>query len=241
MILVIERLLKKHPNGGPVPLFDQMNAHVSSGERIAILGPSGQGKSTLLRTLARLELFDGGSLTLHGRDSALWHPCDWRKKVCYVPQLPIMLPTTVGDNLSAASRLHLQPFDQPLAVEFMEQVGLGDIDWRQKAADLSGGQKQRLQLVRSLMLRPDVLLLDEVTSALDAESKHAVEVLLIKLSEREGTSMVWVTHDHEQAMSVSHRLWHLESGNLSENTVAAVKDRAAQSLMDTGGEEGCLL
>ncbi|MBD0380800.1 ABC transporter ATP-binding protein [Paenibacillus sedimenti] len=241
MVLVIERLHKHHPNGGPNALFDQINANVSLGERVAILGQSGQGKSTMLRMLARLEPFDGGSLTLQGRHVTKWHPCDWRKKVCYVPQLPAMLPVTVADNLSAVSQLHGQPFDKPLAIELMEQVGLAQLDWRQKAADLSGGQKQRLQLVRSLMLRPDVLLLDEVTSALDVNSKHAVESLLVKWSEREGTSLIWVTHDREQAMNVSHRLWHLQGGQLSENAGSAGWSRTDITSVGVGGEDECLL
>lgn len=88
---------------------------------------------------------DGGSLSLHGRLVTSWGPSEWRKKVCYVPQQPIMLPTTVADKLALVSKLHQRSFDKPLAQNLMEQVGLGDLNWSQKTADLSGGQKQRVQ------------------------------------------------------------------------------------------------
>ncbi|NEW06303.1 ATP-binding cassette domain-containing protein [Paenibacillus sp. SYP-B3998] len=218
-------------------MFDRINATILMGDRIAMLGPSGQGKSTLLRLLARLDLIDSGRLTLHGKESAGWHPSDWRKKVCYVPQLPVMLPTTVADNLAVASKLHQRKFDKPLALELMEQVGLGELDWNQKAADLSGGQKQRLQLVRSLLLRPDLLLLDEVTSALDGQSKQAVERLLMRWCEQERLSLVWVTHEEQQARRVSNRLWILEGGTLVEGSTAVVIERSGLSGASEGGQE----
>ncbi|MEW9700516.1 ATP-binding cassette domain-containing protein [Paenibacillus sp. SI8] len=217
-----------------------MHATINTGDRIAVLGPSGQGKSTLLRTMARLELIEAGSLTLHGRQMANWLPNEWRKKVCYVPQLPAMLPVTVADNLAMASKLHQSGFDQKLATALMEQVGLAELDWRHKAAELSGGQKQRVQLVRSLLLRPDILLLDEVTSALDVQSKQAVETLLAGWSEQEGTSFVWVTHDQEQARHVCRRLWHLENGELSEVTADVEAETIGSSLVRAGGEDPCL-
>jgi putative ABC transport system ATP-binding protein len=240
-IFVIENLHKKHPNEGPISLFDQINTSIYSSERITILGPSGQGKSTLLRTLARLESFDSGCLTLHGRQAASWHPCDWRKKVCYVPQLPAMLPTTVADNLSMVSKLHQLPFDKAFAIDLMEQVGLAELDWNQNAADLSGGQKQRVQLIRSLLLLPELLLLDEVTSALDAQSKQEVESMLVRWSEERGASLIWVTHDWEQARKVSHRFWFLENGSLSEETAEMLLERSSVTFGRIGGDDPCHL
>jgi putative ABC transport system ATP-binding protein len=183
---------------------------------IAIQGPSGQGKSTLLRVLAALDNIQGGHLSLHGRPVASWGPCEWRKRVCYVPQQPAMLPKTVEDNLALVSKLHQRKFDQDLAKRLMDEVGLGELNWSQNPAELSGGQKQRVQLVRSMLLGSDILLLDEATSALDAQSKQAVESMLMRWKDEMGTALIWVTHEHEQAVRVANRFWYLEDGDLSE-------------------------
>ncbi|NRF89520.1 ATP-binding cassette domain-containing protein [Paenibacillus frigoriresistens] len=197
--------------------MERISANVMPKDRIAILGPSGQGKSTLLRMLSTLESMDGGSLSLHGQQVASWGPSEWRKKVCYVPQHPVMLPITVADNLALVSKLHQRNFDKSLALSLMEQVGLGDLSWSQKAADLSGGQKQRVQLVRSMLLGADILLLDEVTSALDAHSKQAVEDTLMNWLEEREAGLIWVTHEMEQAKRVGNRFWYLNRGLLAES------------------------
>lgn len=238
-ILVIENLHKKHPNEGLTPLMEQINTNVLPKDRIAILGPSGQGKSTLLRILSTLENMDSGNLCLHGRLVASWGPNEWRKKVCYVPQQPVMLPTTVADNLALVSKLHQRSFDKPLALSLMEQVGLGDLNWSQKAADLSGGQKQRVQLVRSMLLGADILLLDEVTSALDSHSKQAVEDTLMNWIEERGGGLIWVTHEMEQAKRVGNRFWYLNCGSLSES-VPEDKVEWTDSFSFEGGMDSCL-
>ncbi|SDO10789.1 putative ABC transport system ATP-binding protein [Paenibacillus sp. yr247] len=239
-ILVIEQLHKKHPNGTSAPLFEQISTNVLPQDRIAILGPSGQGKSTLLRVIATLEHSDGGSLSLYGRLISSWGPSEWRKRVCYVPQQPAMLPTTVGDNLAVVSKLHKRNFDQPLAKKLMGQVGLDDLDWSQKAADLSGGQKQRVQLVRSMLLKADILLLDEVTSALDVESKQAVENTLMKWHEEQGTGLIWVTHEHEQARRISNRFWYLDNGALSEAAQNDIAESVDSSPVEGDEDYSCL-
>lgn len=201
---------------------------------IAIQGPSGQGKSTLLRVLAALDNIHGGRLSLHGRSFDSWGPCEWRKRVCYVPQQPAMLPKTVEDNLALVSKLHQRKFDQPLAKRLMDEVGLGDLSWSQNPAELSGGQKQRVQLVRSMLLSADILLLDESTSALDAQSKQAVESMLMRWKEEMGTALIWVTHEHEQAVRVANRFWHLENGALLETMKT---DDLTPLSLDQGGME----
>lgn len=168
-LLVIKDLTKRHPSGGTSHLFKQLNMEVRSRDSIAIQGPSGHGKSTLLRVLAALEGDHSDCLALHGRSVAAWGPCEWRKKVCYVPQQPALVPGTIEDNLTLVSKLHHRRFDQKLAAKLIDEVGLGELDWSQDAAALSGGQKQRVQLVRSMLLESDILLLDEVSSALDTK------------------------------------------------------------------------
>ncbi|MEC0230693.1 ABC transporter ATP-binding protein [Paenibacillus alba] len=238
-IFIIEHLHKKHPNGGEAPLFDHISAEVSPQDRVIILGPSGQGKSTLLRVMAALESKDGGQLILHGKQTVDWGPTEWRKRVCYVPQQPTMLPATIKDNLAIVSKLHQTTFDQQAAESLMDQVGLGDLDWSQKAAELSGGQKQRVQLVRSMLLKSDILLLDEATSALDSQSKQAVEATLMKWHHEQGKGIIWVTHEQEQARRIGNRFWHLDSGVLAEARMEDIVEKRPSEDVEKGDDSAC--
>ncbi|MFY0544423.1 ABC transporter ATP-binding protein [Brevibacillus sp. H7] len=217
-ILQIEQLSKTVESA---PLFSQVTAEVDTSSIIHILGKSGQGKSTLLRILGLLTKPDTGTIRLHGIPSSKWEPEQWRSKVSYVAQHAIMLPGSVEDNLRAVSRLHAKPFDQAHALSLMERLGLADIDWSKPAAQLSGGQKQRLALIRTLLLRPEVLLLDEVTASLDTVSKQAVERMLSELHYADGTTLIWVTHDLQQARNLGQRIWFLADHRLLEDTDAA--------------------
>jgi len=217
-IFRIQNLAKSHPTGERPNLFMGVNATIGQQDKIAVIGASGQGKSTLLRIMARLEPWDSGDMFLQDRPTGDWQATSWRRSVCYVPQMPVMLPGTVADNLMTVSRLHRTPYDRALAMRLMEEVGLAHIDASKQAADLSGGEKQRLQLVRSLLLRPRIVLLDEATSSLDAASKLAVEQLLQAWNREEGAAFVWVTHDLEQAAQFGDRLWVMADGTLAERS-----------------------
>lgn len=203
-------------------LFRGVTAELRPNDRIALLGGSGQGKSTLLRILSLLEPFDSGTIHLDGQLSTEYNPQSWRKKVTYVAQKPVMRSGTVEFNLRTVSQLHHLPFEEELARRYMEAVGLGQTDWGKQATDLSGGEQQRLALVRSLMLHPEKLLLDEITSSLDPGSKQAVEKLLLEWvsgrSNEAGTAgaYIWITHDLEQAQAISNQVWYMAEGCLLE-------------------------
>ncbi|OAB28457.1 hypothetical protein PMSD_22120 [Paenibacillus macquariensis subsp. defensor] len=199
-------------------ILDGFTAQITRPEIISLLGKSGQGKSTLLRILCRLEAQDEGETLLHGHSYLTVEPKEWRKKICYVSQQSYMLPGSVEDNLRMVSQLHKSTFDMQLARELMISLNLDYLDWGKKSIDLSGGEKQRVALVRSLLLRPEILLLDEVTASLDMQSKHAVEKVLQDWQEQEGATFIWITHDIEQAQRMSHRIWFIEEGSLLEDS-----------------------
>ncbi|NBD23369.1 ABC transporter ATP-binding protein [Paenibacillus glycinis] len=197
-------------------LFTRITASVEEPESVALIAPSGQGKSTLLRLLALLDAPTAGELRLEGKAASGWQPQSWRRRAAYVAQQSVMLPGSVAHNLSTCSRLHDTPFDRELAARLMEAVSLSSTDWEKNADELSGGEKQRVSLVRSLLGEPAVLLLDEITASLDQHCKLAVEKLLTEMQAAAKATLIWVSHDLEQARRVSSRVWFLADGSLAD-------------------------
>lgn len=216
-LLQIKQLRKNRDDADKSPLFSGVNAEIAEPEMIALLGVSGQGKSTLLRILASLTRADEGEISLQGASQRQMDPRLWRMKVCYVAQQPVMLGGSIEHNLKTVSLLHRTPYDGKLAGRLMGELGLEHLEPGKNAQDLSGGEKQRVSLLRSLMLRPEVLLLDEITASLDRGSKEKVERTLQEWHRKEGTAMVWVTHDLEQARGISSTVWFMGEGTLLEN------------------------
>jgi putative ABC transport system ATP-binding protein len=220
-LLTLENVGKKHPNDNAKMLFAHMNTEIIEPASIALLGVSGQGKSTLLRVLAMLDQQDEGSIALKGINSTQWKSVEWRAQVCYVSQQAVMLPGSIEDNLRTVSLLHKREFDQALAKKLISRLELEPLGLAKTAADLSGGEKQRLALARAMMLRSDMLLLDEVTASLDLRAKQAVEHLLQEWQREEGVTLIWVTHDLAQARQQSNRVWFLANGALQEDAATA--------------------
>lgn len=213
----IEALGKQFHSPSGQWLFHHLDAKITEPTTIGILGKSGQGKSTLLRILGRLIPPDSGTVRLNQKDITQWEAADWRMNMSYVAQQAVMLPGSVEDNLRTVSTLHQRPFDQKQARALLEQLYLENLDWGKPAQQLSGGEKQRLALVRTLLLQPPVLLLDEVTASLDALSKQAAQRLLLDLHAQTDTTLIWITHDLEEARIASKRIWFMANHQLLED------------------------
>lgn len=216
-ILELQELSKTLPSVDRPILFNNVTAIVSEPMAIGLIGMSGQGKSTLLRILGMLDTCEEGNLIFKGQSSKNWSPMEWRKQIAYVSQQAIMLPGSVEDNLRMVSRLHSTPFNRDLALFLLEQVGLKETRLDKDASTCSGGEKQRLALIRSMMLEPEVLLLDEITSSLDMESKYRVENMLKIWRLERGTTLIWVTHDLEQARTCCDQIWQIANQTLLVN------------------------
>lgn len=217
-ILAFKHLSKTVQGNSARKLLADLSADIYSKDKIAIVGASGQGKSTLLRILALLEQADSGQMTYKGILSTQWKAREWRSHICYLMQQAYMLEGTVENNLSIVSRMHNREFERELAAELLAKLGLETMDWQKDASTLSGGEKQRIALVRGLLLRPKVLLLDEPTASLDTNSKRMVEDLLNEWNRKEGTAIIWITHDPEQVERVADRVWCLQKGQLLETS-----------------------
>lgn len=185
-------------------LFSGLSIDVGPGEIVAVRGPSGSGKSQLLRCLAWLVGADEGELRLDGRGPSAWGPTRWRAEVTYVAQRPPPLPGCPADHAAAVASLVAQRdrgSDDPVAIA--EGWGLPSSAWRRPWRELSGGEQQRAALATVVARRPAILLLDEPTSALDPEAVAAVEQTLA------GRAAVWVTHDPAQAERIGARVLEL--------------------------------
>lgn len=205
---------------GDNAVIDGISLSVSKGEVVVLIGPSGCGKSTLLRCLNGLEPIQGGTVTLHGEpvihgDKSLYNI---RQKIGMVFQSYDLFPhLTVMKNI-ALSPIKVQKRGkdevEKAARELLERVGLSD-----KAdsypSELSGGQKQRVAICRSLIMNPEIMLLDEITAALDPEMVHEVLNVVLDLA-KNGTTMMIVTHEMAFAEAVADRIIFMDGGVIVE-------------------------
>ncbi|MCL6637798.1 MAG: phosphate ABC transporter ATP-binding protein [Alicyclobacillus sp.] len=209
-------------------VLDRLNGRVATGTLLTLVGPSGAGKSTLLSLCNLLQTPDDGEVWVLGREVRDWPVSQLRRKVGLVWQQPVMLPGTVADNLALAARLHHEPPADGAAL--LCRVGLPADLLHRPAHELSGGQMQRVALARTLANQPDILLLDEVTSALDREAADVIEKLIVEWVNSEHKTAVWVTHDTEQARRVGHETWLIAEGRAVEQAPTAQFFTAPQTV-----------
>jgi len=195
-------------------IISNLDLKVEQGELITIMGASGSGKTTLLRLINRLSEADSGNIFLNGRDIRDYAPMELRRKVGMVLQLPVMFTGSVRDNIAFGVKL----WGNDINIEALaESCGIPESHLNADAEQLSVGEKQRVCIARALANQPEVLLLDEPTSALDAESAGKIEELLLKLCSERNLSVLWVTHEREQAERIGGRRLILREGRLEEH------------------------
>ncbi len=188
---------------GPVTL------HIPGRGITVLAGPSGAGKTSLLRTLNRLAEPLDGSIVHAGRELSEWEPTELRRRVGMVFQRPPLFEGTVGDNLRVARP---QAGDAEL-VHALERVGLGADLLDREATVLSGGEAQRMCFARAILTGPAVLLADEPTASLDGAATRQVEELALGLCAG-GMPIVWVTHDVEQVRRLADHVVVLVAGRV---------------------------
>jgi UDP-glucose/iron transport system ATP-binding protein len=191
-------------------VLDEVTASIPAAGITVVSGPSGAGKTTLLRLCNRLEVPDAGMVRYRGRPLDELDPLALRRRVGMVFQRPIPFPGTVADNLRVASP---EAGPDELRV-LLSRVALDPGLLDQEARTLSGGELQRVCLARTLVTRPETLLLDEPTSALDDQPKRVFETTARELAAQDIT-LVWITHDDAQALRVADRIYQLRDGHLT--------------------------
>ena len=211
-IMRIQQVSKSY-EGGP-NVVQELDLDLRHGEFLTLLGPSGCGKSTTLRMMAGLERPDRGCILLHGRDITNDPP--HRRPINTVFQDYALFPhLSVRNNIGFGLRTQRLPTPEiSRRVDAMlELVGLS-ARARDRPSDLSGGQKQRVALARALVREPSVLLLDEPLSALDAQLRQQMQSELKSLQARVGITFMLVTHDQNEALSLSDRIAIMQGGRI---------------------------
>jgi ABC-type sulfate/molybdate transport systems ATPase subunit len=210
IILATERLSRMV---GSLTLVNDITVELHKRELVAVVGPSGSGKSSFLRLLNRLDEPTSGTVYFEGLDYRQIPPRELRRRVGIVTQRAFLFPGSVAENIAFGPRQR----GEDLAVEEIDrlllQVGLPGFSDR-NVANLSGGEAQRVSLARALANSPAVLLLDEPTSALDQEAKLGIELLIEKIMRQSQLTCVLVTHDVEQAARLADRVMILEAGRI---------------------------
>jgi putative ABC transport system ATP-binding protein len=200
-------------------LFRDVNVSVRRGARMAVLGPSGAGKTVLLRALAFLDVLDEGVILCRGQ--VIRHDAvpAFRGTVPYLHQRPTLFEGTVEANLRAPFSLKIhrnRSFDRERIVSLLAELGRDSSFLEKSHRDLSGGEAQFVALLRALQLDPALLLLDEPTASLDREAAKAIEHLLNRWHAEEAgrRAYVWVTHNPGQAERVADEPLWMESGRI---------------------------
>src|SRR5690242_10798630 len=201
---------------GDVTALDSVDLKIRAGEFFTLLGPSGSGKTTLLRLIAGFEHPDGGRLELGGRDVTSVPP--YARNVNTVFQDYALFPhMTVAQNIEYGLRVKRVPRAErrEKAGQALEMVRLGGLGDR-KPAQLSGGQRQRVALARAIVNQPELLLLDEPLGALDLKLRQEMQLELQHVQREVGITFVYVTHDQEEALSMSDRIAVLHQGQIEQ-------------------------
>ncbi|MGL5753709.1 MAG: ABC transporter ATP-binding protein [Paraclostridium sp.] len=199
-------------------ILNELNLTVKKGDCISIVGPSGSGKSTLLKLCADLISPTEGEILYNNKRYADYNPIELRKKISYCIQIPYLFGRTVYDNLAYPFKLRQENVDKDILVKFLKKLNLSEDYLNKKVDSLSGGEKQRIALIRNLIFKPDILLLDEVTSGLDDDNSKVVEVL-IQLLNKTGVTVLWITHDMKQSKSIFNKRVHIHQGKVIREEV----------------------
>ena len=203
---------------GNMKILKDISFTVQKKEIIALLGPSGSGKSSLLKSINMLNTPSCGQIKYHNNDIQEISPMALRKKIGYVLQKPTLFGNDVMENLKYPCELHQKVFDINLVEFYLKKVNLKPDILEKKPNELSGGEQQRISLVRTLLLEPEIILLDEVTSALDEDNTLLIEELIKYENENNELTVIFISHNNEQAKRLAQKVIYMEEGVIKEFT-----------------------
>ncbi|MCK9330056.1 MAG: ABC transporter ATP-binding protein [Candidatus Cloacimonetes bacterium] len=213
-------------------VLNDVSFNVDKGEFLSILGPSGCGKTTLLRILIGLLPPTSGKVIKLGQDITALKPSQRGMGIVF-QNYALFENMSALDNVSYALRLHSsRETANRMAEEMLELVGLSEEKYK-KPAKLSGGQQQRVAIARTLVTNPDVMLFDEPMSALDVDTRLSLRGELKNLQKKFGTTMIYITHDQEEAFALSDRILVMDKGVIQQiDTPVNIIDHPANDYVE---------
>ena len=220
------------------PILQHVSGTIESGKITALIGPSGSGKTTLLKMFNQLLSPNRGSISILGKPIEMYPPAELRRLVGIALQDAPIIRGTVFDNLKLPKKLQNQTLTEEQATYYLNLVGLEAYFLNRPAIELSGGQRQRLSIARTLINEPKILLLDEITSALDPAATLEIEQLIQRITKQFQIATVWITHHQKQTLRVSDAIIFLNKGEIlvAGGTVDVLKNKnnAISRFLDGG-------
>jgi len=214
--IVFDHVTKKYA-GRDAAAVDDLSLEIPAGTFCVLVGPSGGGKTTALKMVNRLIPFDSGEIRIDGRNIEALPLTELRRGIGYVIQQIGLFPhMTIGENIATVPRLlgWDKQRQRARAVELLELVGLDASDAKRYPSQLSGGQRQRVGLARALAADPPLLLMDEPFGALDPITRHRLQTELRRLHRDVGKTIIFVTHDIDEAIQMGDRIAILREGGV---------------------------
>jgi len=214
--IVFDHVTKRYV-GRDAAAVDDLSLEIPAGSFCVLVGPSGGGKTTALKMVNRLIPFDSGEIRIDGRDIEELPLTELRRGIGYVIQQIGLFPhMTIGENIATVPRLlgWEKQRQRARSIELLELVGLDASDAKRYPSQLSGGQRQRVGLARALAADPPLLLMDEPFGALDPITRHRLQTELRRLHRDVGKTIIFVTHDIDEAIQMGDRIAILREGGV---------------------------
>jgi putative ABC transport system ATP-binding protein len=199
---------------GNKKILENISFTLAEGQLLGVAGPSGSGKSSLLKLCNLLDSPVSGNLYYKGKDLLTYDPLKLRSKVGYVLQKPYLFAGTAEDNLRYAYIVSKKQVDITEIKYYLAKLQLSSAVLAKGKTELSGGEQQRIAFLRSLLVRPDILLLDEVSASLDEVNTLLLETLINEEISERSLSVIFVSHDNQQLQRVAQDILYIENGQL---------------------------